>query len=57
MHRNPVKRVLVLEPEQREWSSYRYYAFGESGRVVVNEPQPAPMWVRKVNREDAKAAG
>ena len=26
MHRNPVKRGLVLEPEQWEWSSYRSYA-------------------------------
>ena len=33
MHRNPVKRGLVLEPEQWEWSSSRHYAFGESGRT------------------------
>ena len=57
MHNNPVKRGLVLEPEQWEWSSYRHYAFGESGRVLVNEAQLAPMRVRKVNREDEKAAG
>jgi REP element-mobilizing transposase RayT len=57
MHRNPVKRGLVVEPEQWEWSSYRHHAFGESGRVVVNETQHAPMRVRKVNREDEKAAG
>jgi len=57
MHNNPVKRGLVLEPEQWEWSSYRHYTFGESGRVLVNETQHAPMRVRKVNREDEKAAG
>ena len=55
MHRNPVKRGLVLEPEQWEWSSYRHCAFGESGLVVVNETQHAPMRVRKVNLEDEKA--
>jgi hypothetical protein len=26
MHRNPVKRGLVLEPDQWEWSSFRSYA-------------------------------
>jgi putative transposase len=57
MHRNPVKRGLVLKPEQWEWSSYRHYAFGERGRVLVNETQLAPMRVRGVNRDDEKAAG
>ena len=37
MHRNPVKRGLVLEPEQWEWSSYRAYAFGEAGVVKLNQ--------------------
>ena len=46
MHRNPVKRGLVLEPEQWRWSSYRHYAFGEIGPVIVNEPQKAEMRVR-----------
>jgi putative transposase len=36
MHRNPVKRGLVLEPEQWEWSSFRSYAYQEVGRVGVN---------------------
>jgi len=31
MHRNPVKRGLVLEPEQWEWSSFRSYAYREEG--------------------------
>jgi putative transposase len=46
IHRNPVKRGLVLEPEQWKWSSYRYYAFGERGPVLVNEQvsaKPAAM--------------
>ena len=31
MHRNPVKRGLVSEPEQLRWSSFRYYAYDEPG--------------------------
>jgi len=46
IHRNPVKRGLVLEPEQWAWSSYRHYAFGERGIVVVDEAQPAVMKIR-----------
>jgi REP-associated tyrosine transposase len=35
MHRNPVKRGLVENPEQWEWSSFRSYLFGEAGPVRV----------------------
>ena len=48
MHRNPVKRGLVLEPQQRPWSSYRPYANGERGIVLVNEEQKAELKVRRV---------
>ena len=37
MHRNPVKRGLVSSPEQWPWSSFRTYAYGEAGLVVVND--------------------
>jgi putative transposase len=37
MHRNPVARGLVQEPEQWRWSSYRSYAFGEEGAVRINQ--------------------
>ena len=37
MHRNPVKRGLVAEPEDWRWSSYRSYLLGEVGPVRVNE--------------------
>ena len=37
MHRNPVVRGLVQEPEQWPWSSYRSYAFGEAGAVRINQ--------------------
>jgi putative transposase len=48
MHRNPVKRGLVLEPQQWDWSSYRHYANGERGTVLVNEVQKAELKVRRV---------
>ena len=37
MHRNPVKRGLVLEPEQWAWSSFRWYQRGERGPVQLND--------------------
>jgi len=46
MHRNPVKRGLVLEPEQWPWSSFRSYACGEPGFVLVNAPGSAKLKVR-----------
>ena len=49
IHRNPVKRGLVLEPDQWAWSSYRHYAYGEAGLVLVNEPRRAEMRVRKIS--------
>ena len=48
MHRNPVKRGLVLEPQQWPWSSYRLCAEGERGVVLVNEQRPAELTIRKI---------
>jgi putative transposase len=48
MHRNPVKRGLAEAPDQWKWSSFRFYAFGESGPVLVNEARAAQMKVRNV---------
>jgi putative transposase len=39
MHRNPVQRGVVRQPEEWRWSSFRYFAFGECGPVVANEQQ------------------
>jgi hypothetical protein len=36
MHRNPVKRGLVEQPDQWKWISFRSYCFGERGPVRVN---------------------
>jgi putative transposase len=55
IHRNPVRRGLVLAPEQWEWSSYRDYAGMATGIVLVNEKQHAPMRVRKVDAIATKA--
>jgi len=46
MHRNPVKRGLVLEPEQWAWSSFRHYAYDERGPVLVNEQRRGVLRVR-----------
>ena len=46
MHGNPVKRGLVLEPDQWAWSSFRWYAYGERGPVLVNEQRPAYLKLR-----------
>jgi putative transposase len=46
MHRNPVKRGLVLSPELWKWSSYRAYAFGERGPVAVNDWTVLKMKIR-----------
>ena len=54
MHRNPVKRGIVLEPDQWAWISFRYYACGEGGKVLINEQKRAPMKWRGV---PAKLAG
>ena len=43
IHRNPVRRGLVLEPEEWRWSSYRSYAYGEPGPVLVNEQRRAEL--------------
>jgi putative transposase len=49
MHRNPVKRGLVGAPEEWRWSSFRHYAYGESGPVLVNEARRAEMYIRKIS--------
>jgi putative transposase len=48
IHQNPVRRGLVLEPEQWPWSSARDYLLGEPGPVPVNEKVRAEMRVRPV---------
>jgi hypothetical protein len=40
IHRNPVKRGLVLEPAQWSWSSFRHYAYGEAGPFCSMSSSP-----------------
>ena len=47
MHRNPVKRGLVMEPEQWPWSSFRSYYYGEPGAVHINQWSVLKMKIRK----------
>ena len=47
MHRNPVKRGLVEAPEQRRWSSFRAYAYQETGPIRVNECSPQKLKLGK----------
>jgi len=35
MHRNPVKRGLVEQPEDWGWSSFRHYLTGEDAGVEI----------------------
>ena len=49
MHRNPVKRGLVAEPDQWRWSSFRSYAYGEAGTVRVNDWTVLKMKIRERN--------
>ena len=50
MHRNPVKRGLVAEPDQWAWSSFRSYAYGETGKVRIN-CQDWPLRIKQHPRE------
>jgi putative transposase len=45
MHRNPVKRGLVEQPDQWRWSSFRSYYYGEPGLVRVNH-QAWPLEIK-----------
>jgi putative transposase len=55
MHRNPVKRGLVAEPDQWRWSSFRSYAYGEPGEVRIN-CQEWPLEIKRT-MEKKPAAG
>jgi putative transposase len=48
MHRNPVVRGLVSKPEGWQWSSYRHYATGEPGPVLINEERKAELRIRPI---------
>jgi putative transposase len=41
IHRNPVTRGLVKEPDAWIWSSFRHYSTGEAGVVEIESPWTA----------------
>jgi len=41
MHRNPVVRGLVQQPEEWLWSSFRHYLSGDEGSVEIESPWTA----------------
>jgi putative transposase len=48
IHRNPVTRGLVEQPEQWPWSSFRSYAYGAAGPLQVNDCHVLKMRLRPV---------
>lgn len=50
IHRNPVRRGLVQNPEDWRWSSFRAYAYSEPGPVVVNDWSVLKMKVHAVGK-------
>jgi REP-associated tyrosine transposase len=46
IHRNPVERELVSSPEQWRWSSFRWYLYGETGPVRINDTDIMVMKIR-----------
>jgi putative transposase len=46
IHRNPVTRGLVDSPEKWRWSSFRFYRYGESGPVRINDTCILVMKIR-----------
>jgi hypothetical protein len=43
-----VKGLVVLEPQQWEWSSPRHYVLAEPGIVLIEDKQKAEMKVRQI---------
>jgi REP-associated tyrosine transposase len=46
IHRSPVKWGLAVAPDQWRWSSFRSYAYGETGPVAINCGQVLEMKLR-----------
>jgi putative transposase len=46
IHRNLVRRALVLAPEHWKWSSYLHYATGELGPVFIEQGARSAVKIR-----------
>jgi putative transposase len=53
IHRNPVVRGLVREPDEREWSSFRWYSCREPSPVRINTQE----WQCQIRRTVAGSWG
>lgn len=51
IERNPVRAGLVEDPADWKWSSYRFYAFGESCRVSLIGPGGVKKWVDLIDED------
>jgi putative transposase len=49
IHRNPVRRKLVEQPQDWHWSSFRHYATGERGTVEIES-----FWTVALREKDAQ---
>jgi putative transposase len=54
IHRNPVKRGLVEQPQDWQWSSFRHYATGERGTVEIESFWTAALRERTSALRDDK---
>lgn len=52
IHRNPVKRGLVMNPEDWKWSSFRHYALREKGVVEIESE-----WTARDREKQAMGGG
>ena len=50
MHRNPVKRGLVSQPEHWAWSSFLHHATGREGRIEIESEWTARKRERAAGR-------
>lgn len=47
---NPVRANIIKNPDEYRWSSYRYYAFGESDSLIT----PAPSYLGLANTNERR---
>ena len=62
IHRNPVRRGLVMKPEDWKWSSFRHYQTGMHGTVEIESEWTAcergwqlPGWMRDRLTDSSKS--
>jgi putative transposase len=51
IERNALRSGLVKNPGQWKWSSYRFYAYGEPLKILVNNPNQEKVWVNLIDED------